>query len=326
MTLIAIIAISTAFLLSINVGGNNSATEMGPAFGAGVRSKKEAVLLIAVFSMIGAVVAGERVVNTIGSGLMPGHLLQENIVSVIVILLSATLVIAGANVLRIPIATSHAMVGAVVGMGLHYGTVYWSNLSIIIVWWVITPLLSLTISYVVGRYIYARLNRAINNLPGQGVVRVLYRGFITLSGCYMAFSAGSNSLAKAVGPIVGAAIVTPNQAAVIGGLGMAFGALIVGHRLLHTVGKGITEIDALKATLIELISGTILMISSHAGIPVSLAEIITCSVIGFGAANDGVRSMYENRHVRRMYTLWPACPLITGLTSFALARLAAAAL
>ncbi len=318
MDIIAIIAIVTAFILSVNVGGNNSATEMGPAFGAGVRTKHEAVILIAIFSMIGAVVAGDKVVNTIGSNIIPGNHLQTHFVAVIIILLSATAIIAFANVLKLPIATSHAMVGAVVGIGVFYQSVAWYKVAVIVIWWLVTPFLSLFLSYLIGRYLYDAMALWVKNLPGQGVVKFMFRGFITLSGCYIAFSAGSNSLAKAVGPVVGAGILTTNHAAILGGMGMAVGALIVGHRLLHTVGMGITPIDPLKATLVELICGTILLIASHYGIPISLAETITCSVIGFGAAHGGIRNTLDNQHVKRIYKLWPACPFVTAITSYVL--------
>lgn len=312
MDIIALIAIGTAILLSINVGGNNSAAEMGPAFGSGIRSKLEAVILIAVFSMIGAIVAGDKVVHTIGSGIMAVEHLRGNFLSVVVILLSATAIIAFANKLHVPIATAHAMVGAVVGMGLFYGHVNWPNVLRIVTWWLVTPLASLALSYALGRYVYPRLGpRLKGQNPDSGAHKV-YRAFVTLSGCYMAFSAGSNSLAKAVGPVVGAGILTTQQAAVLGGLCMAAGAFLVGHRMLHTVGKGITELDPLKATMVELVCGSILLVSSFYGVPVSLAEVVTCSVIGFSLAHAGFATTLKNPHVKTIYKLWPLCPLITA--------------
>jgi PiT family inorganic phosphate transporter/sulfate permease len=287
---LAIGAVVVCLALAINVGGNNSAAEMGPAFGAGVRSKWEAIVLIAIFSMLGALVAGTHVVHTVGSGIIPGTIMEAHVGAVIIILLSASSIIALANVLRVPVATSHAMVGSVIGMGLYYGNVNWEKVSVIITWWLLTPLMSLVISYLLGRYAYAKLECWIGNLPDQRAVRGFYRGFVTLSGCYMAFSAGANSLAKAVGPIVGAGILLPSWAAMLGGLGMAVGALVVGHRLLQTVGKGITPLDPLKATLVELVCGTIVLTSSYAGVPVSLAEIVTCSVRA--CRNRGDREEY----------------------------------
>jgi PiT family inorganic phosphate transporter/sulfate permease len=319
---LAVAAIVLGLTLAMNVGGNNSAAEMGPAFGAGVRSKKEAVFLIAIFSMLGALVAGTHVVHTVGSGILPGGVLEERFGAVAIILLSASCIIALANYLRVPVATSHALVGSVVGMGIYYGNVNWGKVGVIAAWWLMTPLVSLGASYLLGRYVYPPLERWITNACAPPTVQRCYRGFITLSGCYMAFSAGSNSLAKAVGPIVGAGILPATWAAVLGGLGMAAGALIVGHRLLQTVGTGITPIDPLKATLIESVCGTIILTASYAGVPVSLAEIVTCAVIGFSCAHTGIRMTAQNHHVRIIYKLWPACPLTTAATSFSIAWLA----
>lgn len=315
---LSLMAIGACVLLAINVGGNNSAAEMGPAFGSGIRSKMEAVLLIAVFSMLGAIFAGDHVVHTVGSGLIDVAPLKADFRKVIVILLAATSIVALANGLRIPIATAHAMVGAVVGVGLFYSTVAWGPVTKIILWWLATPVTSLLVSYLLGRFVYGRLNAKLGPLSERGGPAMLfYRGFVTLSGCYMAFNAGSNSLAKAVGPIVGAGILSTKQAAVIGGLCMALGAFWVGHRLMHTVGKGITALDPLKATMIELVCGSILLVASHYGVPVSLAETVTCSVIGFGAAHAGLAHTSRNEHLRKIYILWPICPLFTATASYA---------
>ena len=317
MTGMEIIVVAAAVLLAINVGGNNSAAEMGPAFGSGIRSKMEAVILIAIFSMIGAVMAGEHVVNTIARGIMDPRHLEGNLAAVIVILLAATALIGFANGLRVPVATSHAMVGAVVGMGLFYGSVQWHNVGRIVVWWLATPLVALVLSYGIGRFIYPWLHKRLESVSGHsGPAMIFYRAFVTISGCYMAFSAGSNSLAKAVGPVVGAGVLHAGQAAILGGLCMALGAFLVGHRLLHTVGKGITPIDPLKATLVELVCGSILLVASHAGVPISLAETVTCSVIGFGAAHSGLLLTAQNNHVKTIYKLWPICPLFTAAASY----------
>ncbi|MCU0822729.1 MAG: inorganic phosphate transporter family protein [Spirochaetes bacterium] len=315
---ISLIAIVVCVLLAVNVGGNNSAAEMGPAFGAQVRSKREAVILIAVFSMMGALFAGDSVVQTIGKDIIPGTQLENHYWSVIIILFSAASLIAIANFKRVPVATAHAMVGSVVGAGLFFGGVNWPKMTTIITWWLVTPLLSLFVSYLLGRYACEKLKVFIEELPAQKTVQFLFRGFITVSGCYMAFSAGSNSLAKAVGPMVGSGILTSKSAAVLGGLGMATGAFMVGHRLLHTVGKGITEIDPIKAVLVELVCGSIVLTASHSGVPVSLAEIITCSVIGFGCARSGIREIAKNPYVKTIYKLWPVCPLFTAVLTFGL--------
>lgn len=317
MELISIIAIGACVLLAINVGGNNSAAEMGPAFGSGIRSKMEAVVLIAIFSMLGAWFSGGHVVHTIGVDLIGAGPFKADFRNVIIVLLAAASIIAFANWFHLPVATAHAMVGAVVGLGIFHSSVNWPKTMGIAIWWLLTPLASLVISFLLGHYVYPPLNRKLGPISERGgLAHKFYRSFVTLCGCYMAYNAGANSLAKAVAPIVGAGILPSNQAAILGGSCMALGAYLVGHRLMHTVGKGLTPLDPLKATMVELVCGTILLIASYSGVPVSLAETVTCSVIGFGAAHIGIREMSQNKHLRRIYVLWPVCPVYTAIVSY----------
>lgn len=318
---LALVATATCFALAINVGGNNSAAEMGPAYGAGARSKTEAVLLIAVFSMLGAITAGGKVVQTVGTDILGGPLLEGNVLAVIIILFAATSIVGLANVLRVPLATAHAMVGAVVGIGIYLGSVNWGRMAVIASWWVATPVVALTLSFLISRYGYGYLKECLQRSGFLECRLWLLRTLITISGCYLAFSAGSNGLAKAVGPLVGAKVMSSEAAAVMGGIGMAFGAVLIGPRLLETVGKGITQLDPLKAILVELISGTILLVASCHGVPVSLAEIVTCCVIGFSCGLSGIRFTASNGHVRVMSALWPLCPLLTACAALAVAMI-----
>lgn len=60
------IAIVLSTFLALNIGANNSAASMATAYGAGARSKREALILIAVFALIGSLVAGAPVIKTMG--------------------------------------------------------------------------------------------------------------------------------------------------------------------------------------------------------------------------------------------------------------------
>ena len=70
---------------------------------------------------------------------------------------------------------------------------------------------------------------------------------------------------------------------------MAAGALLLGGRMMQIVGKEITSICPLCAVLVQVISASIVFVASRFGMPVSLAEIVTCAVIGFSCASGGVR-------------------------------------
>jgi sulfate permease len=310
-----------AVALAMNIGANNSAAEMGPAYGAGVQSQRRAVLIIAIFCALGAIVAGHRVMDTVGHGLVGAEVLAHNPRSALIISLSALILIALANIIRLPLATSHAVVGAVVGFGLFSRSVNEPLVISVLLWWVATPLASLLISAAVGRSLYPRLARWVSQLPSERLATAVVFWAVTLASCWMAFAAGSNSLAKAMGPAVGAGVFQPARAAVIGGLAMALGAALLGGRMIRAVGKEITPICPICAFLIQAISASIVFTASRFGRPVSLAEIVTCSVIGFGWAASGFRHTSRNHHVRRILVLWPAAPVLSAAAAFALAAI-----
>ena len=79
MELLIPLAIILSTFLALNIGANNSAAAMATAYGAGVRTKREAVILIAIFAVFGALLAGAPVVETLGKGIVPGDVLTFRI-------------------------------------------------------------------------------------------------------------------------------------------------------------------------------------------------------------------------------------------------------
>lgn len=223
---VAVGAVSIALALSI--GANNSAAEMGPAYGSGVRSRREAVALIAVFCTAGATLAGHRVMTTVGQDLVGGGILTGDLTGVLIVVISAMVLIGLANILRVPIATSHAVVGAVVGLGLFYQAVNVPLVAAVVAWWIGTPVLALVLAFATGRFFYPRLLHAFGRFRSERAVNRVLAWSVTLSSCGMAFAAGSNSVAKAMGPAVGAGIFQPSSGAILGrrrhgGRGVAVG-------------------------------------------------------------------------------------------------------
>src|SRR5688500_14067926 len=110
-----------------------------------------------------------------------------------------------ANLLKLPIATSQATVGALIGYGILKNSVFWTKVFIMIGWWLATPIIALFASYFIGKFLHRDqcqkfIQSVRKDVPHS---RLMVRLFLTGTGCYMAFSAGANGLAKAVGPMVG---------------------------------------------------------------------------------------------------------------------------
>ena len=242
MDLVLISSIVLAAFLALNIGANNSAASMATAYGAGVRSKRQAVIIIAIFAILGAVIAGAPVVNTLGKGLVPSEVLSSHIGLVLIIFIIASIFITWANVTKVPIATTHAIVCAIVGVGLYSSALNTNKFLEIILWWVITPVVALVINYLVAKHLYFRTLQLLTQKYSERSINRILSVLITFSGTFVAFSAGANNSANAVGPLVGLGLLGSYQGALLAGVAMGVGAILFGGRVLDTVGKEITEI------------------------------------------------------------------------------------
>ncbi|MDA2920401.1 inorganic phosphate transporter family protein [Desulfobacterota bacterium AH_259_B03_O07] len=321
MEFILPVAIVLSTILALNIGANNSAASMATAYGAGIRTKREATFLIAVFALLGAIVAGAPVVKTLGNGIVPGEVLSSHLGLVLIIFVIAIIAISWANITRVPVATTHAIVCAIAGVGIYANALNGRKFLEIIVWWVVGPFIALIINYLIGRFLYFRtLSFLTNRYSEKNINRVLTL-MITISGSFLAFSAGSNNSANAVGPLVGIGLLNPTTGAILAGLAMGVGAIVLGGRLLETVGKEITEICILRAVSVEFTGAILIFIASIYGIPISIAEIITSGIIGFSIAQQGFSITAKNRHVIRIALFWLVLPIIAIGISYMLSSI-----
>ncbi len=318
MNIVIPIAIVLSVFLALNVGANNSAASLATAYGAGARSKAESIALIAIFALLGALVAGAPVIYTLGKGIVPEQVLSGEVGLVIVVLVIAVFFISWANWMSVPVATTHAIVCAVAGLGIYTNALNSQKFFEIVTWWVVTPFVAFAVNFMLGKYLYFKTLKYLTDRYSESDIFKILSMLLTISGTYVAFSAGANNSANCVGPIVGMGLLNPSLGAILAGAGMGIGAIILGGRMLETVGKQITEICILRAVSVEFVGGTIILIASLKGIPVSLAEIITSGIIGFSCANQGFQSTFENRHVLRIAFFWLFVPFIAIGASYGL--------
>lgn len=312
--LITVAAFGVAVFMGLNIGGNNAAASMGAAYGAKVRTKNQAVLLIGIFSLLGAVISGGKVIKTFEKGLLLGY--TVTMLEATIAIGIAALCIFIANMARLPISTSQAAVGSVVGIGLFYTTLNVPKLMEIIGWWVVTPILAFWLSYIMGKYLHTPILLWMVERKSEEAIRKTMAVFLTVSGCYVAYTAGANNAANATGLLVNSGMMSPMTGAIVGGITIGLGALLMGGRVLDTVGHEITELCVIRAAFVESISAFIVHVASYMGIPVSLGEIVTASIIGIGCARQGMM-MAKNDTVKHILMAWVLSPLVAGVFTYA---------
>ncbi|BAF73214.1 inorganic phosphate transporter [Sulfurovum sp. NBC37-1] len=134
--------------MAMNIGANDVANNVGPAFGSGAITMGGVIVIAAIFEATGALVAGGDVVGTIKKGIIdPAAFGNDPMLFVYAMsaaLLAAALWLNLATWLKAPVSTTHSIVGGVVGAGIAAGgfaIVSWGTMGKIAASWVISPVL-----------------------------------------------------------------------------------------------------------------------------------------------------------------------------------------
>ncbi|WML39457.1 anion permease [Neobacillus sp. OS1-2] len=310
--MLIMIALTIGLFFAINIGASGAAASMGIAYGSGVVKKRMALLLCGIAVFLGAWLGGGEVVKTIGSGIVPNHTFTVPIA--LIVLASAALSLFFANIFGIPLSTSEVAVGSVVGAGIVYQSVFVSKLVWIMLFWLLTPVAAFVIA-VAGSYLLKKI-KWMTTTKAVPFLSLL----VVMMGLFEAFSAGMNNVANAVGPLVGAKILSTGNGIFWGGIFVAGGALLLGQRVLETNGKKITTLRLEEGCVISGTGATIVTVASVFGIPVPLTQITTSSIIGMGFAKHG-RSVLKKDIVVQLLTVWMVSPVLSMVLSYTLIQL-----
>ena len=294
-----------------DIGANDTANCIGTTVGCGLLSFRRAVLLVAVFVILGAMLQGHHVMHTIGKGIVKADL---NYLSVCVALICSGFFVTLATFYRIPTSTSQAIVGGVVGIGLATGAeVDYSKLILIIESWILCPLLVLGLAFALMHLFRFVLNRFnTSSLISQHVLGWL----AIMSACYVAYSMGANNAGNAVGPVANLNIFPPRVLLLIGGVSIAVGAFTYGRKVADTVGKGITPLDIPSAFVAQISSAFGMHLFSMLGIPVSTSSAIVGAVVGVGLVK-GAKAI-SKKTILTILIGWVLTPTLACLASYGL--------
>lgn len=304
-----------ALFFAVNIGASGTAASMGAAYGAGAIKKRwVALILVSIVVFLGAFFGGGEVVNTIGEGIVPSQILSVHIAAII--LSSACLTLFFANILGVPLSTSEVTVGAVVGVGIAYKSLFIGKILLIVSIWILLPVIAFCITYAVGKRI-PRIEKKLLSIPRQPMITKILIIILIVVGCYEAFAAGMNNVANAFGPLVGAGLLNTQSAILWGGLFVAFGALTLGGKVLETNAKKITDLSLLQGITVSFTSGTLVVVASIFGIPVPLTQATTASIFGIGSAQRG-RQMWRSSIVQKIIKVWIISPVSSMVVSYLL--------
>lgn len=167
-SVLMMMAIFFGFMMAWGVGANDVANAMGTSVGAKVLTIRHAIILAAVFEVLGALLASDAVTTTISRGLVDlsdvpyAELLI--VFGMIASLAAAAVWLLAATLFGWPVSTTHCIIGAIMGFGCYVAGadhVHWDVLISIVASWIFTPF----IAAIIAALIFYSINTLIINQP-----------------------------------------------------------------------------------------------------------------------------------------------------------------
>ena len=179
---------------------------------------------------------------------------------------------------------------------------------------------------IAGRQLLKRLLKHRMSNDAEDIFRYIQVG----TSCYLALAQGANDVANAIGPLaviyflvktgtVGAQVSVPVFLLLFGGIGIACGIAMAGHRVIETMGKKITTLSNTRGFSVTFAAATTVLVASKMGLPVSTSHAAVGGVLGVGlargmdAVNFGI--------VVKIILYWILTVPVAALTSMAIFKI-----
>jgi inorganic phosphate transporter, PiT family len=259
---------------------------------------KFAIGLSAFFNFVAPLIMGVAVAETIG-GVVKAEEADWRLV--IAALIGACVWEVLTWIWALPVSSSHALVGGLLGAGLAAlgpSGINWEVLITVFVALFASPFLGILTGYIVmriSRWFFARSRMTLARADR------FYRHMQIISSSWVSFSHGSNDATKVMGIIVIFLAAKQNLGvdqyiksngfpywvvlASAAAMGVGTFLSVRSFRLIRTVGEKITELHPINGFSAEAGGAIIIQIASLFGLPVSTTHIVTSAVTGTGLAS-----------------------------------------
>ena len=329
MELTIILFLFGGLFLGWSLGANDAANVFGTAVGTRMVNFRTAAIICSVFVILGAVVSGSGTTETIGKlgaiNALPGAF--------------ACCVAAGFAVylmtkFGLPVSTTQAIVGAIIGWNLFTGSqTDTGTLTTILATWIICPILAGVIA--IGLFL------TVKKIISKSRIHILRldaytRLALLLAGAFGAYSLGANNIANVMGVFVNVSPFTDinianlfvltsiQQLFLLGGIAIAVGVFTYSKKVMFTVGNDLLKLSPVSAFVVVLSHSIVLFLFASQGIssflislnlpalplvPVSSSQAIVGGVMGIGLLKGGKEVKWSV--AGKISIGWVVLPLLT---------------
>ncbi|MEJ5228035.1 inorganic phosphate transporter [Thermodesulfovibrio sp.] len=299
------VAVVASFLIAFGIGSNDASNALGICIGAGIVKLKRAILLFGILVFLGILIQGQKVMKTVGK-----NIADVNLTIVIVALTISAVLIIISNWRRLPLSTHQVIIGSIVGAAVASdNAVNLQSIIKILISWIISPFIALTFSF----SIYKILEKTISKFPFFQIEKLL-RIFLLLSGALISYNTGANELATVLGPLMHLKLEIDKFIIFsLASLMVFSGAILLSHRVIETVGKGITTLDPYSGFAAQFGAGACVLFFTFLGMPISTTYCIIGGISGVGLTK-GIKTVKFSllRKIAMNFVLTPSLAFILG--------------
>ncbi len=325
--------ITSGLFLGWTLGSNDASNVFGSAVGSKMIRFKQAAIIASIFVVLGAVLQGAGGSHTLGK---LGSV--DALGGAFTVALAAGFSVFWMTKLKLPVSTSQAIVGAIIGWNLFTGNpTDYHSLTKIVTTWISGPILGgifAVLLFLLFRFILKKSKIHLIRLD-----RNIKYGLLIV-GAFGSYSLGANNIANVVGVFVPSA---PNISLdfglfalngtqllfLVGGISIAMGILTYSKKVMMTVGDSLMRLNSETALIVVLAHSLVLFVFSSQNlsdlfvsiglppiplVPVSSSQAIVGSIIGIGILKGG-RNIQLNV-IGKIALGWLTTPIIAGLIAF----------
>ena len=334
MDLAIVIFLLGGLFLGWSLGANDAANVFGTAVGTRMVRFKTAAIVCSLFIILGAVISGSGTTETLGKlgaiNALPGAF--------------AACVAAGLSVyimtkFGLPVSTTQAIVGAIVGWNLYTGSS--TNIKVLLTilsTWILCPI----IAALIAMLFFILTKKLLKNTRWHILRLDAYtRTALLIAGAFGAYSLGANNIANVMGVFVPIApfadiqlgsffiFSSKEQLFLLGGIAIAVGVFTYSKKVMFTVGNDLLKLSPVAAFIVVIAHSIVLFLFASQGIshflnsihlpaiplvPVSSSQAIVGAVIGIGILKGGKEVQWN---IAGKITIgWFLLPVIAALISF----------
>ena len=324
-TLLLILTVAVALFFDFTNGFHDTANAIGTTVGTRALPPRVAVGLSAVLNLVGAIVTTQllhaEVANTVGSLVAPeGGVALAMLTAVLFGAITWNLITWRAG---LPSSSSHALIGALIGMGLAVygvGAVQWGEVYPVFVALVTSPIAGLLLAYLLTVVLLNLLRRARPSHANSA-----FRRLQLFSSGFVAFSHGANDAQKTMAIITLALFssghlaefAVPTWVALAAALAIGLGTWAGGWRIIRTMGTRIVRMEPVDGFAAQTVAAAVIQLATAWGLPVSTTQVVSGSVMGAGATRrfSAVRWGVARRIVWAWIFTIPAAAALAALAA-----------